>query len=52
MKTYSTESHDEALNYIIENFGFNSKEANTFYVYEGSDKAVDYARSLGWDIED
>lgn len=50
--TYSTESHDESLNYLIETFGFDSAEVNKFYKYGKTNNAVDYAMSLGWKDED
>lgn len=50
--TYSVESFDESMMWIIDKFGFESPEIHHFYKLGRNDDAVNYALKLGWDIED
>lgn len=50
--SFSTETYDEAHNFLIDEFGFHSKEVNGFYELGRNDEAVSYAIELGFDIED
>ncbi len=50
--TLSTECFDEAMNYLIAEYGLFSIPVNTFFQLDRTDKAIQYACSLGFDIQD
>lgn len=50
--TLNVQTYDEALDYLIAEYGLFSDIVDQFYKLGRTDKAVYFARGLGFDIED
>jgi hypothetical protein len=53
MKTliYSTNSFDEAMEYLIAEYGLYSDPVDQFFKLCKTDKAIEYARKHGYNVE-
>lgn len=50
--TLNVQTYDEALEYLIDEYGFFSDIVERFYELGRNDEAVHFARKYGFDIED